>query len=69
MVDFFKKVRGVTGAPDDCARETMDTVLKAGQLGNPGDGKIFVLRVDDVCRIRTNAERRRFFSLHFTLFG
>jgi nitrogen regulatory protein P-II 1 len=31
----------------------VDAIVKAGRTGKFGDGKIFVLPVDDVIRIRT----------------
>jgi nitrogen regulatory protein PII 2 len=32
---------------------TIDTIIKVNQTPAPGDGKIFVLPLDDACRVRT----------------
>ncbi len=39
--------------PDDKVKVTVDTIIKANQTGNAGDGKIFVLPVMDSVRVRT----------------
>jgi len=39
--------------PDDKCKEIVDTIIKTNQTGNIGDGKIFVLPVEDAIRIRT----------------
>jgi nitrogen regulatory protein PII 2 len=38
---------------DDEVQRVIDVLLKANFTGNPGDGKIFVLPIVDVYRIRT----------------
>ena len=39
--------------PDEAVASVVKTLIAANQTGNPGDGKIFVLPVDDVARVRT----------------
>ena len=39
--------------PDELVPEVVDIITKENQTGNPGDGKIFVLPIEEVYRIRT----------------
>ncbi len=39
--------------PDGLVRKVVNTIIEANQTRNPGDGKIFVLPISDVTRIRT----------------
>jgi nitrogen regulatory protein PII 2 len=39
--------------PDKLVGKTVSTLIAVNQTGKPGDGKIFVLPVSDVVRIRT----------------
>ena len=39
--------------PSDLADKVVDTIMKSAKTGKIGDGKIFVMPVDDVVRIRT----------------
>ena len=39
--------------PDDAVAPLVKALIAANQTGNPGDGKVFVLPVDDVARVRT----------------
>lgn len=38
---------------DDEVSKVVDTIMKVNSTGNPGDGKIFVIPVDEVIRVRT----------------
>ncbi|MEJ5264620.1 MAG: P-II family nitrogen regulator [Bacteroidales bacterium] len=38
---------------DHNVEKTVDAIIKAGQTGKIGDGKIFISHVDEVIRIRT----------------
>jgi nitrogen regulatory protein P-II 1 len=40
-------------APDDLQEEIVQSILQSAQTGEDGDGKIFVERVHDAMRIRT----------------
>ncbi|WP_252381668.1 P-II family nitrogen regulator [Desulfovulcanus ferrireducens] len=39
--------------PDDKVTDLVNLIIKTNQTGSPGDGKIFVLPMDDVIRVRT----------------
>ncbi len=39
--------------PKDKVATVVETVIKSNSTNNPGDGKIFVMPVVDVCRVRT----------------
>ncbi len=53
VVDFLPKIKLEIVVPEDMVVRTVDTIIKAAQSGRIGDGKIFVLPVEDVVRIRT----------------
>lgn len=52
-VDFVPKVEIEVVVPDNMARSVMDTMVKAARSGKVGDGKIFIMNVDQAVRIRT----------------
>jgi nitrogen regulatory protein P-II 1 len=52
-VDFVPKVKVEVVVDDAKAKTAIDTIAKAAQTGQIGDGKIFVSTIDDVVRIRT----------------
>jgi nitrogen regulatory protein P-II 1 len=39
--------------PDSLVKDALDAVVKAARSGKVGDGKIFVMNVEDSVRIRT----------------
>ncbi len=53
VVDFLPKVKLEIIVSDDNAAQVVETIEKAAKTGRIGDGKIFVLPVDEVVRIRT----------------
>ncbi len=53
VVDFLPKVKIEILVDDDQAGEVADTIITAARTGRIGDGKIFILPMDDVVRIRT----------------
>jgi nitrogen regulatory protein P-II 1 len=53
VVDFLPKVKIEVIVMDDMVEKTIEAIVAAAQTGRIGDGKIFVLPVDDVIRIRT----------------
>lgn len=55
-VEYVKKSKLEVVVPDTLAEEVIRTIQAHAHTGNPGDGKIFIYRVDDVVRIR-NGER------------
>lgn len=52
-VDFVPKVKIEIVCRDSSLQTVVDTVLKAAQTGQIGDGKIFVTDLQDSIRIRT----------------
>jgi nitrogen regulatory protein P-II 1 len=52
-VDFVPKVKIEVVVPNDGARRAIDTIMRAAQTGQIGDGKIFVISLDETVRIRT----------------
>ena len=53
VVDFLPKVKLEIIAPDDKVTEVIGAIEKAAKTGRIGDGKIFVLPIEEVIRIRT----------------
>jgi nitrogen regulatory protein P-II 1 len=53
VVDFLPKIKLEIIIPEDMVDKTVDTIIKAAHTGKIGDGKIFVLPVEEVIRIRT----------------
>ncbi len=52
-VDFVPKVEIEIVVPDSMVKDALDAVVKAARSGKVGDGKIFVMNVEDSVRIRT----------------
>ena len=57
-VELHDKVRLEIGVSDPFVQPTVKAILSAGATGEVGDGKIFVLPVEKVYRIRTGEEDR-----------
>ena len=55
-IDFTPKLKIEVVVADEVADKAIDAVKEAANTGNIGDGKIFVLSVDEVVRIRTGEE-------------
>ena len=53
QVDFIPKVRIEVLVADELVATTVDTIEASARTGDIGDGKIAVLAVEDVVRIRT----------------
>jgi nitrogen regulatory protein P-II 1 len=52
-VDLVPKVRVEVLVDDADAADVVEVVVKAAQTGRIGDGKVWVVSVDDVVRVRT----------------
>jgi nitrogen regulatory protein P-II 1 len=52
-VDFVPKVKMEIVCADSQVQPTLDTIMRAAQTGQIGDGKIFVTSLDTIVRIRT----------------
>ncbi len=53
-VDMLPKVKLETVVADKHVDQVIDIILKTAATGNIGDGKIFVLPVEQAIRVRTN---------------
>ena len=53
VVDFLPKIKIEIAVSDDLADKVVDAVVSAANTGRIGDGKIFVLPMEEVVRIRT----------------
>ena len=53
VVDFLPKVKLELVVSDEMQEQAIDAIVKAAHTGKIGDGKIFVMSVEQVVRIRT----------------
>ncbi len=53
VVDFIPKIKIEIVVEADLANQVVETIKKAAYTGKIGDGKIFVLPIEDVVRVRT----------------
>ncbi|GFM37421.1 P-II family nitrogen regulator [Desulfovibrio psychrotolerans] len=53
QVDFMPKVKVEVVVDDPLVKQVIDAVSNAARTGKVGDGKIFIIPVEDVVRIRT----------------
>ena len=52
-VDFLPKVKFEIVLSDDRVQRAVDTIVNAAKTGKIGDGKVFVLPIEEAVRIRT----------------
>lgn len=53
MVDFLPKIKIEVITTDELAPSVVEAIVEGAKTGKIGDGKIFVLPVEDAVRIRT----------------
>ena len=53
VVDFLPKVKLDIVVADEMVDKVIDSITKTAHTGKIGDGKIFVMNVEDAIRIRT----------------
>jgi nitrogen regulatory protein PII len=53
VVDFLPKVKLEIIVGDELAAQVVETIERAARTGRIGDGKIFVMPMEEVVRIRT----------------
>lgn len=53
-VDFLPKIKIETVLPDDRVDDAIKAICEAAKTGKIGDGKVFVLPVEQAVRIRTD---------------
>lgn len=52
-VDFLPKVKFEIVLPDDLASKAVEVIVASARTGKIGDGKVFVLPIEEAIRIRT----------------
>lgn len=58
VIDFIPKVKIEIVVPADRVNQIVEKILETASTGKIGDGKIFVLPVERVVRVRTGEENR-----------
>ena len=53
VVDFLPKIKMEIVVTEDMVAKVVETIVGAARTGRIGNGKVFVLSVDEVVRIRT----------------
>jgi len=53
VVDFLPKIKVEVVVTDSIVDQTIEAIVKSAHTGKIGDGKIFVMPVEQVVRIRT----------------
>ena len=53
VVDFLPKVKVEVAVSDELAERVIEAIIAAAKTGKVGDGKIFVVNLEHVYRIRT----------------
>ncbi|HLC26749.1 MAG TPA: P-II family nitrogen regulator [bacterium] len=53
VVDFLPKIKLEIVVPDRLVADVVEAIMSSAQTGRIGDGKIFVLPVEEAVRIRT----------------
>jgi nitrogen regulatory protein PII len=53
-VDFLPKVKLEVVVTDELVAKTVEAIVKSAKTGKIGDGKVFVVALEDAVRIRTD---------------
>jgi len=53
VIDFIPKIKIELIVTDELVEKAIEVILESAKTGRIGDGKIFVMPVDEVIRIRT----------------
>ena len=53
VIDFLPKIKLEIVVSDDMVSKVIDSIMDSAKTGKIGDGKIFVLAMEEVIRIRT----------------
>ena len=53
VVDFIPKIKLEIAVSDDLVNKVIETIQNVAKTGRIGDGKIFILPLEDAIRIRT----------------
>jgi nitrogen regulatory protein P-II 1 len=54
VVDFLPKIKLEIAVTDDIAGRAVEAIVRAAKTGKIGDGKVFILPLEEVVRIRTD---------------
>ncbi len=54
VVDFLPKIKIDVAVADEYLEQVIEAIIKAASTGKIGDGKIFVVNLEEAVRIRTN---------------
>ena len=55
-VDFLPKVKIEIAVSDESAKKAVETIVSSAKTGKIGDGKVFVIPIEESVRIRTGEE-------------
>jgi len=58
MVEFSPRIKLEVVVNDEMVDEVVNVIQKFSHTGNTGDGKIFVVNVEEIVKIRTNERGR-----------
>ena len=58
MVEFIPRIQLEVVVDDEMVDEVVNVIQKYAHTGNTGDGKIFVINVEEIVKIRTNERGR-----------
>jgi nitrogen regulatory protein P-II 1 len=58
VVDFLPKIKIEIVVPAEIADQVVDKIRETANTGKIGDGKIFVLPIERIVRVRTGEENR-----------
>ncbi len=53
VIDLLPRIRVEVAVADGDAERAVDLICEAAHTGEPGDGKVFVLPLEDAVRVRT----------------
>ncbi|MBK7257168.1 MAG: P-II family nitrogen regulator [Ignavibacteriae bacterium] len=53
QIDFLPKIKLEVVVPDHLEAQVVDTIVRTAKTGQVGDGKIFIINVEDAVRVRT----------------
>ncbi len=54
VVNFVPKIKLEIGAPDSAIEKIVETIVSTARTGKIGDGKVFVLDIEQAVRVRTD---------------
>lgn len=58
LVEFVPRIKVEVVVDDEMVDEVVSVIQKFSHTGNTGDGKIFVVNVEEIVKIRTNERGR-----------